>query len=329
MRAAPVRVAKPAQPKAADSEFERWYMEHLGEQYTGQEFLTKPEDMDAATWAVGQTLYNLYNTEKQTDTALENQKKQIDIQQDYATQQAAIMNEKLQKYLKMAYAAQGAQVPGGDLIAAQNNYLNQLGQIGTEYTGLKTQAEQEAALAKQTAQGTAQQNLATIYGQQGSQEEQEKEQQKLIYQSAIENTLAQMASGFEVDEETGEYKAEDYEKLMEYYLKNKEYLDETAQKYIEFVLENDYPHENAPSIDEADSADISEFIQGKTSMGINGKLYRRVEIDQPQQVGVRADVIKASLLTDKKLTNGQYYKHTDGNEYIYYNGKLYLIEPTN
>ena len=253
MRAAPARVAKPAAPKSAGSDFEKWYIENLGTQYTGQDFLTKPEDMDAATWAVGQTLYNLYNTNKQTDTALANQTAQINAQQDYATQQAAIMNEKLQKYLKMAYAAQGAQIPGGDLIAAQNNYVNQLGQIGSEYAGLKTQAEQQAAATKQTAQSAAQQGLATIYGQQAERAAQtegaESEQTAYIQQligTRVASKLDEMFGQFEVNEETGKISWEDYQTMAEYYEQNKDRLDKATQEYLEYLLESEYEHDPEP-----------------------------------------------------------------------------------
>ena len=325
-------VTKPPQSyqPQSSSNFEDWYKQNYGAEFGGEFSPVKPDDMDYNTWQAGQTLYDLYNTEKQAGEAYGQRIGEIDKQADFQNQQAYILAQKLQKYLGLTASAQGQKgIAAGDLIAAQTDYQNRLAGVASTAEGYRQEAYDTKQNAITAAKSGTQDRLSQLYAQQETVAEQLQAQQNSVYQTAVANTLAQMAAGFEVDEDTGEYKAEDYEKLVAYYDKNKNHLDQTAQEYIEFMLENDYPHGTPTNIEEATAADISEFIQGEISMKINGKLYKRVETTQPTQIGILTDVVQANSLTDEELTNGQYYRHTDGKEYIYYNRKLYLIEPTN
>ena len=56
------------------NDYEEWYKANVGTEFKGQNLLTKPAGMDYATWATGQTLYNLYEQSKLADESLASNK---------------------------------------------------------------------------------------------------------------------------------------------------------------------------------------------------------------------------------------------------------------
>ena len=322
------------------SQFEQWYMDNYGAEFGGDFSVTKPDDMDYNTWQTGQTLYDLYNTEKQAGEAYGQRIGDIDKQADFQNQQAYILAQKLQKYLGLTASAQGQKgIAAGDLIAANADYQNRLGSIASEMQGYRQDAESGKQTALSTAKSQAQQSLAEIYGRQAQSDEQRKlleeqsqaqEETRVGMQTAaeqeqwyatvlgtIENKLGPMQVA---NEDTGAYSYEDWQSLWKLYEDNKGKMSESQQQMMEFYLKN-IDHEDEIEVGEEETlheVTLSDFIKSKTNMVINGKEYYH-----PRNLQIRA-----TLVTNKTLADGDYYKAGNGKEYIYYDKFLYRIKPT-
>ena len=138
-----------------------WYKQNYGAEFGGEFFACQGPvwTWDYNTWQAGQTLYDLYNTEKQAGEAYGQRIGDIDKQADFQNQQAYILAQKLQKYLGLTASAQGQKgIAAGDLIAANADYQNRLGSIASEMQGYR----QDAEAGKQTALSTAKKSSAAI-----------------------------------------------------------------------------------------------------------------------------------------------------------------------
>ena len=329
----PVPLKPQGEPKQY-SQFEQWYMDNYGAEFGGDFSVTKPDDMDYNTWQTGQTLYDLYNTEKQAGEAYGQRIGDIDKQADFQNQQAYILAQKLQKYLGLTASAQGQKgIAAGDLIAANADYQNRLGSIASEMQGYRQDAEAGKQTALSTAKSQAQQSLAEIYGRQAQSAAQEEtqvgmqtaaEQEQWHYN--IDNVINQKLGAIQVDKKTGEYSAEDWQSVWDLYEQNKGKLSESQQQMMEFYL-NNLDHEEA--VEEAEEETVvvadesiskeqlSEFKKGKKTFVINGVEY----------VTRNGNATTSSLIAGKKkFDNGDYYKAGNGKEYVYYNGWLYWIK---
>ena len=321
----PIQGAAPKQY----NEFESWYLDQFGEEYNGNFSASKPDDMDYNTWQTGQTLYNLYNTEKQAGEAYGQRIGAIDKQADYQNQQAYILAQKLQKYLGLTAAAQGQKgIAAGDLIAAQTDYQNRLAGIATTAEGYRQEAHDTKQNVLSAAQSGTQNQLSQLYAQQEAGETANQEQryatetanQERWYETVL-GTIENKAGLLEVNEDTGAYSYEDWQSLWKLYEDNKGKMSESQQQMMEFYLKN-LDHEEAVEDETSDGGldevTLRDFIKSKTNMVINGKEY-----SHPLNVQIRA-----TLITKKTLADGDYYKADNGKEYIYYNKFLYRIEPT-
>ena len=329
-------VTKPPQSyqPQSSSNFEDWYKQNYGAEFGGEFSPVKPDDMDYNTWQAGQTLYDLYNTEKQAGEAYGQRIGDIDKQADFQNQQAYILAQKLQKYLGLTASAQGQKgIAAGDLIAANADYQNRLGSIASEMQGYRQDAEAGKQTALSTAKSQAQQSLAEIYGRQAQSAAQEEtqvgmqtaaEQEQWYYN--IDNVINQKLGAMQVDKKTGEYSAEDWQSVWDLYEQNKGKLSESQQQMMEFYL-NNLDHEEAAEEGEEETVvvadesiskeQLSEFKKGKKTFVINGVEY----------VTRNGNATTSSLIAGKKeFDNGDYYKAGNGKEYVYYNGWLYWIK---
>jgi hypothetical protein len=269
--------------------------------------------MDYNTWQTGQTLYNLYNTEKQTGEAYGQRIGEIDKQADFQNQQAYILAQRLQKYLGLTAAAQGQKgIAAGDLIAAQTDYQNRLAGVASTAEGYRQEAYDTKQNAITAAKSGTQDRLSQLYAQQEASGTADQEQ----WYATVLGTIENKAGLLEVNEDTGAYSYEDWQSLWKLYEDNKGKMSESQQQMMEFYLKN-IDHEDETS-DGGGEATLSEFLKAKTNMEINGKEYSRVR-------GVQ---IRATSVTNKTFADGDYYKADNGKEYIYYNKFLYRIEPT-
>jgi len=321
-------VTKPAQSyqPQSSSKFEDWYKQQYGAEYGGEFSAAKPEGMDYNTWQTGQTLYNLYNTEKQTGEAYGQRIGEIDKQADFQNQQAYILAQRLQKYLGLTAAAQGQKgIAAGDLIAAQTDYQNRLAGIATTAEGYRQEAHDTKQNVLSAAQSGTQNQLSQLYAQQEAGETANQEQRYATetanqerWYATVLGTIENKAGLLEVNEDTGAYSYEDWQSLWNIYEDNKGKMSESQQQMMEFYLKN-IDHEGEEDSDGGVSeATLSEFIKSKTTMEINGKEYSHP----------RGAQVRATVLTKKTLADGDYYKADNGKEYIYYNKFLYRIEPT-
>lgn len=148
--------------------FSDWYKTHYGNDYSGQNFF-RPNQMNDLDWDIGQSLYNAYRNEQELaneyNQKLNNYKNIYNTQQSAAEkaynnylqnienaykasadnlysdrssskQAASIMLDKAMKYLPEQMKAQGLGglgVSSSAILEANNNYVNQLGSIMSEY----------------------------------------------------------------------------------------------------------------------------------------------------------------------------------------------------
>ena len=297
-------VTKPApsyQPQSS-SKFEDWYKQNYGAEYGGEFSFVKPEGMDYNTWQTGQTLYNLYNTEKQAGEAYGQRIGAIDKQADYQNQQAYILAQKLQKYLGLTAAAQGQKgIAAGDLIAAQTDYQNRLAGIASAAEGYRQEAYDTKQNAITAAKSGTQERLAQLYAQQESSGTADQEQWYATVLGTIENKLGPMQIA---NEDTGAYSYEDWQSLWKIYEDNKGKMSKSQQQMMEFYLKN---------IDHEEEVAEDEIGVGKKSL--DGKY-----------VVSSGESKKANQATQKKYKNGDFVANmgnTGGIGWIYFDGYLY------
>jgi hypothetical protein len=319
----PIQGAAPKQY----NEFESWYLDQFGEEYNGNFSASKPDDMDYNTWQTGQTLYNLYNTEKQAGEAYGQRIGAIDKQADYQNQQAYILAQKLMKYLGLTASAQGQKgIAAGNLIAAQTDYQNRLAGIATTAEGYRQDAVSGKQTALSTAKSQAQQSLAEIYGRQAQSDEQRKlleeqsqaqEETRVGMQTAaeqeqwyyiIDNVINQKLGPMQVaNEDTGAYSYEDWQSLWNIYEVNKGKLSESQQQIMEFYLKN-IDHEDEIEVGEEETSSANG--SGMAGQTING------------WVVTNDNKIKVSDEAQKTLKNGATQRMWDMT-FVYYNGYWY------
>lgn len=279
--------------------------------------------MDYNTWQTGQTLYDLYNTEKQTGEAYGQRIGDIDKQADFQNQQAYILAQKLQKYLGLTAAAQGQKgIAAGDLIAAQTDYQNRLAGITSAAEGYRQDAYDTKQNAITAAQTGTQDRLSQLYAQQEARGTVDQEQWYATVLGTIENKIPSL----QVNDDSGAYSYEDWQSLWKIYEDNKGKMSKSQQQMMEFYLKNidheevveEAEEETVVVADESISKEqLSEFKKGKKTFVINGVEY----------VTRNGNATTSSLIAGKKkFDNGEYYKAGNGKEYIYYNGWLYWIK---
>jgi len=307
------------------ADYEAW------RQLYGDFSLTKPEGMDTNTWQVGQALYNLYNANQQSNTNYQSQVGQINTQEDFQNQQAYILSQKVLKYLQLGNQAQGMQgVAAGDRIALQNNYLNQLGAIGTEYGNLRNEANSTLQSNNQTANQTAQSQLSSIYGNQALQEQQTAatEEAQVLYNQqriadAVAGRLAEMAAGFNVDEATGNYSYEDYKQLEDCYNANKDRIDVSSQEYIDFILQNNYPHNEEGTA--TGTTEMTEVLDGRRTTTFNGVEYKVTGVKMKAATKDLPGGVKNGDIIDYTGYTGSQFSTKMTIKALYYDGYLYEV----
>lgn len=190
------------------------------------------------TAAARQTMQKLYGSvQPQSVVQPNSQMGVLNQQQDQYEQQAYVDFQRFMNYLKLGQAAQGQTVSAGDKIKAQANYQTQLGDINTKYAGLKaaaaeeerTKAETKAEKDRLAAEAAADEETARIANEQNA------------WVSLIQNRIETVMGDFDVDETTGEYTQEDWQKLWALYESGKGKLSKSQQEMMEYYL-NTLPH---------------------------------------------------------------------------------------
>lgn len=155
----------PTIPKAEPGSFAEWYQNNYGTVYNGQT-LVKKDGMSATDYAIGQNLFYAEKTQQNLDNQYETTLKELALAQSKDTQEAAILYEKMKKYLTMAAAGKGMNVSSGDMIGIGNTYQNNLGQINQGYSAQRVAAQQGYSQNTLEAQMATQQGLYDIYAEQ-------------------------------------------------------------------------------------------------------------------------------------------------------------------
>ena len=163
-------------------------------------------------------------------------------QQDQQSQEAYISFQRFMNYLKMGQSAQGQQLTAGDQIQAQSNYQNQLNQIGSDFASKKTAVLQEEQTKADSLKATKD---AETEAERAAAEEKLVQDQN-TWASLIQDRLDNAMSGFNVDEETGEYSYADWQKIMNIYNLAKGKMSVSQQEMMEFYL-NSIPHKGTDS----------------------------------------------------------------------------------
>ena len=299
-------VTKPAQSyqPQSSSKFEDWYKQQYGAEFGGEFSAVKPEGMDYNTWQTGQTLYNLYNTEKQTGEAYGQRIGEIDKQADFQNQQAYILAQRLQKYLGLTAAAQGQKgIAAGDLIAAQTDYQNRLAGVATAAEGYRQEAYDTKQNAITAAQSGTQEQLSQLYAQQEASGTADQEQ----WYATVLGTIENKAGLLEVNEDTGAYSYEDWQSLWKLYEDNKGKMSESQQQMMEFYLKN-IDHEDEIEVGEEETSRANR--SGMAGQTING------------WVVTNDNKLKATDEAQNTLKNGATKRMWDAT-FVYYNGYWY------
>jgi len=182
------------------------------------------------------------------------------------------------KYLNFANAAQGGQtLTAGDKIQAENNYQSQLMNIDKMY-----KTDDDAVIAEQQE----------------------------YWNSLLRDAIDQKMGNFEVNEDTGEISADDWQSLWKLYEGKKDKMNEFQQEVMEFYL-NTIDHEAvAGTVTEQGDETQGSGLSGKEFNGwVIGNEYSRMEADK-----------------SKGYTNGQIINEANAAHqqvYIYYDGYLY------
>jgi hypothetical protein len=271
--------------------------------------------MDYNTWQTGQTLYNLYNTEKQAGEAYGQRIGAIDKQADYQNQQAYILAQKLQKYLGLTAAAQGQKgIAAGDLIAAQTDYQNRLAGIATTAEGYRQEAHDTKQNVLSAAQSGTQNQLSQLYAQQEAGETANQEQRYATetanqerWYATVLGTIENKAGLLEVNEDTGAYSYEDWQSLWKLYEDNKGKMSESQQQMMEFYLKN-IDHEDEIEVGEEETSRANR--SGMAGQTING------------WVVTNDNKLKATDEAQNTLKNGATKRMWDAT-FVYYNGYWY------
>ena len=141
-----------------DTDFLRWYKKNYGADYSDEAGFSRKEGMSDAEYDVGSQLYNSYLSGRELDSQRTEQKNTVDTKYNNAItdvsnsaassrealgdsknrseEHAYITHQRLQKYLPMidktqGYGGAGAQGTAG--LKAYNEYMTQMGSIGSEY----------------------------------------------------------------------------------------------------------------------------------------------------------------------------------------------------
>jgi len=237
------------QPTQQPNNFEQWYLTQVEQPFGGS--LVQAEVMDETrptrgkmeingtnTLPEGQALYNLYGEQQSAGNAYQQALPQVNRQEDYLNQAAAINQQRLYKYLKMTSAARGQQISSGDMIQAMANYQNLLGNISA----------------------TAEDQLATNQEQ---------------WYGMLYDTMGEKLQYMQVDPETGNYSFDDWNKLWKIYEQNKGKISEEQQAYLEFYLQN-IDHGVETETTAIASQTLKDFVnKANTTMTFNGVEYTR------------------------------------------------------